>query len=200
MAIYPMRYATATRMRPLLRLQIILAVLLFSFPSHSLIADSFSDRRVHVGLKLFRTLVNADLEAEQKLDPDGKLPIFVVYTGDDSDAQEYQQSLTETLTTVRELPVHIQLLKLDKLPSLPGKPAALFLAQPLNPSDLQQLVDYSIAKHVIVFSPFDGDVEKGVLAGLSVEARVRPLINMHTLKASQVSIKAFYLQVAKHYE
>ena len=38
---------------------------------------------------------------------------------------------------------------------------------------------------MIVYSPFEGHVESGVLGGLSVEAQVRPYVNRATLEASQ---------------
>lgn len=183
-------------------LQILLGVLLFSLPSHSLIADTFSDRRALVGLKLFRTLVGADLNVSNKLNPSGQLPVYLLYVHDDGAAKGYRESLANTFTSVRSLPVHINVQTVDKLLATgqPEKPAAIFITEQITANELQRLVDYSIENHVIVFSPFEGDVERGVLAGLSVEATVRPLINMNTLVASELTIKSFYLKVAKPYE
>ena len=54
--------------------------------------------------------------------------------------------------------------------------------------------------HIIVFSPFEGDVERGVQCGIAVQARVRPFLNMKSLKSAGVSLKPFFLKVAKKYE
>ena len=185
----------------MLALQLLLLALLFSLPCRGLVADSFDERRAHVGLKLFRTLVAADLQVADKVGANGNLSIYLVYANNDSAAQEYQQTLAASFSSVRDVPVKTEVVSLnDILTTNKPKPAAIFVAQQLNDAELQSLVRHSIAKHIILFSPFEGDVEQGVLGGLSVEATVRPLINMHTLSASQLQIKNFYLKVAKQYE
>lgn len=187
--------------RRLIALQLLLVVLLFSLPGQSLVADAFSDRRAHVGLKLFRTLVAADMQVVDKVSADGSLPIYLVYATNNSMALDYQQTLTTSLSSVRDLPVTIRVFALeDILAKANPKPAAMFITQRLNETELQQLIQFSIANQILLFSPFEGDVEQGVLGGLSVEATVRPLINIKTLNASQLHIKNFYLKVAKHYE
>ena len=66
--------------------------------------------------------------------------------------------------------------------------------------ELRHIVSYGIKNHIIVFSPFEGDVEKSITAGVFIGARVQPSINMKTLKASGIQIKFFFLKVAKKYE
>ena len=189
------------KIRRLFAVQLLLVAVLLSVPGRSLIADDYKDRRIHVGLKLFRALITADLQAPDKIAADGKFPIYLVYANSDSVIQDYQHSLQASLPKLRDIPVRIELHNLqDVITTNSAKPAAIFIAQQLNNLELQQLVQFSIAQKIILFSPFEGDVEKGVLGGLSVEASVRPFINMRTLNASQLEIKSFYLQVAKHYE
>jgi len=191
----------ASTARRFFAFQLMLAVLLFSLPSASLVAQSFGERRVHVGLKLFRTLLAADKNSGRRLDADGKLPVFLAYADDDRDARDYARSLSAGMKTVRGSEVRIEVAALSDLLRDKGMaPAAVFIAQPLEDGEIEQLVRYSIRRKVIVFSPFEGDVEKGVLGGISVEATVRPLINMRTLAASGVAIKGFYLKVAKRYD
>ncbi|MEJ2417425.1 MAG: hypothetical protein P8Y45_10935 [Exilibacterium sp.] len=190
-----------SKTRRVLVLQCVLVVMLFSVSGRGLIADSFSDRRAHVGLKLFRTLVAADLQSPNKVSGDGALPIYLVYASNDNAALDYRRTLMESLPRVRDIPVRVDVHALaDVLADSADNPAAIFVTQRLNDAELRQLVNYSIAQRIIVFSPFEGDVEKGVLGGLSVEATVRPLINMRTLAASKLAIKNFYLKVAKQYE
>jgi len=189
----------ASAARRFFTFQLALAVLLFSLPSASLVAQSFGERRVHVGLKLFRTLLAADTGHGSKLDAGGKLPVYLAYADDDRDAREYARSLASGMKSVRGIEVRVEVVALSELLQGGIKPAAIFIAQPLEDAEIAQLVRYSIKQHVIVFSPFEGDVEKGVLGGISVEATVRPLINMRTLAASGVAIKGFYLKVAKRY-
>ncbi|TQV88078.1 hypothetical protein [Aliikangiella coralliicola] len=164
-------------------------------------ADSFTERRAHVGLKLFRTLVSADLEINNKSNAQGVLPITLLYANKDEQAKEYQQSLQQSFKAVKKIPTEIETLSaVQMLNNAEFKTAAIFIAQPLSKSELNKVIQYGIKHRIIIFSPFEGDVEQGVLGGLSVQATVRPLINKHTLNKSQLSIKPFYLKVAKYYE
>jgi hypothetical protein len=182
------------------RLRLCIWLILCSLPSHSLFADAFSERRASVGLNLFRTFVGADQKLDERRDDRGNLVIFLLYVSDDRSALGYQQQLQQTMVTVREIPVQVEVVSLLQLQQSLLIPAAIFVAEKLRSDERQWLVDYSIRQGLAVFSPFDGDVEKGVLGGLTVEASVRPLVNIKTLKASKVALKPFYLSVARQYE
>lgn len=188
------------QLQRLLILQCLLAVLLCSLPYASLVADTFSDRRALVSFKLFRTLIGADQDLAQKKDNDGHLNIYLLYTDNEQAAKDFAIPLAESLPSVRDIPIKLDLLPLQTINSLDKTPMAIFVSQPLSDAQAAALVAYSIKQHIIVFSPFEGDVERGILAGLSVEATVKPLLNRHTLEASELQIKSFYLKVAKLYE
>ena len=76
-------------------------------------------------------------------------------------------------------------------------PAGIFLAQPPNDAALRSLVRYGIEHHVIVYSPFEGNVESGITGGLAVEAQVRPYVNLSTLSQSNISLKPLFFKVTK---
>ena len=162
-------------------------------------ADGFTEHRALVGLKLFRTLVTADLNLDKKINGEGSLAVAIIYLDDVEKAKEFQRTLQDQFSSVDQTPVQIHLHSFDELSKV-RMPAAIYLAQPLKSEQLQNLIAYSVIHHIVLFSPFSGDVENGVLGGLSVQATVRPFINMHTLKKSKIEIKPFYLKVAKQYE
>ena len=113
---------------------------------------------------------------------------------------EPARELADHLDAIRGRSIRVEVASLEKvLGEESYRPAALFVSQRLATDEIRRLVDYAVRRHVIVFSPFEGDVERGILGGISVEATVRPLINMQTLSASGLAIKAFYLKVAKRY-
>ncbi|MEE2732450.1 MAG: hypothetical protein VYA55_16640 [Pseudomonadota bacterium] len=177
-----------------------LITLLLLLPHHPVFADEFIQRRAEVGLKLFRTFVNADLQINSKIQ-DQQLLVILTYANDETVARDHQQKLQETFTTVNGVPVVVRAANIQQiLQQTNPEPAALFISQPLNEDERKVLVNYSIEHRVIIFSPYEGDVEEGILAGISVQATVRPLINMKTLERGKFQIKAFYLKVAKHYE
>lgn len=177
-----------------------IALLLF-LDCHAAIADATTDRRALVGLNLFRSMLIADQKAESKADKSGKLPVYVLYVSDREQANDYRDSLTSELTAIRDTPADISVISLgDYLASSERGAVGIFISQRLNDEELNELSVKAVSEHVILFSPFEGDVEKGVLGGISVQASVRPYINVKALKKTGIDIKSFYLKVAKKYE
>jgi hypothetical protein len=156
--------------------------------------DVHQDRRTEAGLKIFRALLAADLDIEKKA-VEGKLVVLFFYTDDARRADELGRGSGEP---IRGLPVAVESTKDAAFGSYDRRvPAGIFVAQPPDAETLKALVRYGITHHVIVYSPFEGHVESGVLGGLVVEAQVRPYINQATLTASSISLKEFFLKVTK---
>ncbi len=180
----------------------LLLVLTFA-DGHALVADTYSDRRATVGLSLFRALLVADQEAEAKADEAGELPVYVLYAEDRVQADTHADTLKLELGHIRERRTRIESVSFNDYLSperANPNPLGIFISQRLTDDELERLVRRSIEQGVILFSPFEGDVEKGVLAGLSVQASVRPYINLAVLKETGIAIKPFYLRVARTYE
>lgn len=194
------RIGNQQRLRKAARQLCLLLVLTFA-DGHALVADTYSDRRATVGLNLFRALLVADQRAEARANGAGELPIYVLYAEDQLQADEYVHTLQQELAVIREHRTRVQSTSYDAyLAGETERPLGIFISQRLTGRELERLIQTSIAQGVILFSPFEGDVEKGVLAGLSVQASVRPYINLKTLDETGVSIKPFYLRVARTYE
>lgn len=164
-------------------------------------ADDHADRRVEAGLKIFRALLAADSDLPRK-PVDGKLVVLFFYTDDVARAGSLAKVFGKGELAQPE-PVHgiPAVLELTSDPTFAAYarrvPAGIFLAQAPGPGPLEAVVRFGIANHVIVYSPFEGHVERGVLGGLAVEAQVRPYLNLTTLGASSVNLKEFFLKVAK---
>ena len=175
-------------------------------PTWSARADSQSDRRARAGIKLFRAMLAADLDISEKIGDDGSLTLLIVYNRDSHTADEFALDMNKTGKSgkpalIRKLPVKVEMSDsalLDK--NLKTSYAGIFVAEPLKEETLQRLIDYSINKKTILYSPFEGDVEKGVLGGISVEAKVQPYVNIKTLEKSGIRIKPFFMKVSKSYE
>lgn len=56
--------------------------------------------------------------------------------------------------------------------------AGIYLLDELSETAIHAIIRQATKYQIITYSPFKGDVERGVLGGLSVEAKVRPYINM----------------------
>ncbi|HSX62163.1 MAG TPA: hypothetical protein VLF18_18420 [Tahibacter sp.] len=164
----------------------------------SVSADSTDERRVRAGARVFRSLLAPDVALDRKATA-GRLRLLI-YSTDARSAAEVGDLIAPAASPdaarIRDLPV-------DRVTSaiLPGDapplPAAVFLATRLSSAEIDALVRWSIANHVIVYSPFEGDVERGIPAGLAVEAKVQPFLNLTTLEAAGIELKPFFVQVAK---
>lgn len=163
-------------------------------------ADGYEERRVQTGLRLFRAMLAADIELPAKVGTDGELLILFVYTDD----RHHAEGLAETFMKrggaaepIRGLAVRTESVPARALAAWPGSAAGVFLAQSPSAADLAGVVRFGIQRRLVVYSPFEGHVESGVLGGLAIEAQVRPYVNLATLEASRVALKDFFLKVAK---
>ena len=166
---------------------------------HPASADEVQDRRAEAGVRLFRALLAADLDLAKKTSGNNQLLIAFFYAGD---ARRAKTAATAFATgDIRGLSVASEATNDPTFASFAGRvPAGIFILDPLPKPALQALIRYGIDHHIIVYSPFEGDVESGVLAGLSIEAQVRPFLNQATLDASHITIKPFFLKVSKVYQ
>lgn len=176
------------------------ACLLCAMP---LLADSEQERRAQVGVRLFRALLAADLGLEEKREGEAPLLLVVVYGTDRRLGEDVARSLRGGAAEpepIRGMPVVVETTQARGLERYGTRsPAGVFIAQPADARDLAGFVRFGIDHRVIVYSPFEGDVERGIHAGLSVEAQVRPYVNTATLAASGIAIKPFFLKAAKAY-
>ena len=164
-------------------------------------ADDADDRRVRAGARLFRSLLTAQVALESKAAPDGAL--HVVLYGVDAHLGAEISSLISSGEAgkpgIKDLPVKIDnVANFGALAQTP-QPAGVFLVSTQSEKDLAELVRWSTAAKVVLYSPFDGDVERGAAAGICIEAKVQPFLNLPALQAAGVEIKPFYVKVARVY-
>jgi hypothetical protein len=195
------RTPPGVRWRPL-ALTLLSFVTLAALGSNTALADDADDRRVRAGARLFRSLLAAETALETQAGADGALHV-VVFGGENTTAGDVSQLIAASgesgKTGIRDLPVKIErVANVTALDSTP-KPAGIFLASAPNDADLAKLIAWSSAAHIVLYSPFEGHVERGVAAGIAVEAKVQPYLNLPALQAAGVEIKPFYLKVAKVY-
>ena len=166
-------------------------------------ASAYGDGRAESGARLFRAMLAADIELEQKVDAGGALVIAIVHAGDVDRAKSLGDLVTRrdakrASEAVRGLPMRTELVRVEELQATgPRAVAAVFIAEPLRREAIGALIRFGVERHVIIYSPFEGDVEQGIAGGLSIEAQVRPFVNTAALRASQVTLKEFFLKVAK---
>jgi len=161
-------------------------------------AEDVQALRARAGVRFFRSLLAADVDLAKKVVPPDQLLIVFVYVDDARGANDLMARFGEQTKELRGLPVITETSRDLTLASYAQRvPAGIFIAQPPSKKALAAIIKYGIDHHVIIYSPFEGHVESGVLGGLFVDAQMRPFVNAGTLKASQITLKDFFLKVAK---
>lgn len=153
--------------------------------------------RVQIGLNLLPAVMAADLRLNE-LDEDTTVMFYLAYENDYRAAQDASQQLSR-ITDIRGLRLEMVVIDYQSLLNQRlNTPAAIFLVEK-TPLRLNQLIAFSRANQTILFSPFKGDVAKGVNAGFEVTHKVSPAVNLDSLQQSNISLKSFFLRVAvKH--
>lgn len=158
-------------------------------------SDEQLQRQVLVGARLFPAL----LAAYEGIEQYDQIRVLVLH----EDNPTFAELIVETLqaySTIRNIQLHVEALSYHQLTLHEHEiPQGIFLAQ-RSRHGTQQVINYSRQHKVLTFSPFRGDVERGILAGVQITDRVLPYINMHTLSTLPHGLRPFFLRVASRYE
>jgi hypothetical protein len=153
--------------------------------------------RVWAGLDLFPSLLAADENIAEKQGPDGKL-LLLLMVADEKKAAEEMALHIEKVGKIRRTPIRVEIA--ESLKDYENKTVAgIFLTQKMR-SEFDSVLQYGKDRHVIVFSPFEGDVERGASGGIIISDRFVPYINLKTLNASKIDIRPLFRRIAERYE
>jgi hypothetical protein len=154
--------------------------------------------RLRIGQKLFPACLAARTSLDARLTPDGKILVLVVYRDAPGDASETVDRL-QAIASLRNHPLRVIALSAVDLDHYNGaQPAGVFITSiGIEP---QRLRDWSERHQTLVFSPFEGDVEHGAVAGIAVTGQVLPLVNLTQARRAGLRFKPFFLDVAERYE
>lgn len=163
-------------------------------------------QRAQIGLRLFRTMLAADQDLDRKIAADGALDIVLLYRDNRQLAEEFADALRISGRSgqqglLKNYPIRVTITNDPELAAYNERvPAGIYLVQSLPNAALVRVIRYATARRRILFSPFAGDVEKGVLTGFIIGVRVLPYLNQYTLEKSGIQFKSLLLRVAKIYE
>jgi hypothetical protein len=165
-------------------------------------ADEEENRRVDISLSIFPRIVAVDNNFRSKLNADGKVELVFIYREDKERAQSLVKLLITKNKNIGGMGVVASAVDLEKLSSFSeeAKPTAIFISERLKDGDLKKIVQVAEENSCIIFSPFTGDVERGVAVGISVTNRVKPYFNIQALKQSKIVINALLMKMSKRYE
>lgn len=166
-------------------------------------ATEQDDARLNIGFSLFKASLSANLDIEQKLNSDGQYKIVLLHNSNDTSilqklklSAQFETPTVNNHTLVSNVMGHQALLSVEE----PNLVAGIFIAAPLSSSEVKLLLEFAEQHQILVFSPFERDVERGITAGIFVSSRIVPYINVDTMTRSSIEFKSYFLRVAKKYE
>jgi len=172
---------------------------LIAFLPGKLKANELSDRRAWIGLDLFPSVLAADDNISGKKCGDGRLRLILVHTGRENLAEEMAVRL-KRIKEIRGIPIQVSVVEIHELEKAGDcLTAGIFLVEPAG-DGLKAVIRFGRERHAVVFSPFPGDVEKGVTTGMVISDRVLPYVNIGSLRLSEVHLKPFFLGIAEQYD
>jgi len=164
----------------------------------SLPAQEALEPRLQIGINLLPAIIAAN-KAVISSPADTELSIYLVYDTNRYLAEQLQLRLAR-LGSIRKHRLLITALPLQSLlETEPGNQGSVFIVEPFD-DRLDELIDFARQRRTLLFSPFVGDVERGVNAGFQVTDKVLPMVNMESLKQSKIQLKAFFLRIAVKHE
>jgi hypothetical protein len=174
-------------------------MVLLLFWSGNLSAGEDINQRVWVGLDMFSSLLTAELDITEKKDADNQLLLLLMYV-DNRETAGKMAGYLEKIETIRGVRIKTELTDDTSLKTYKKRQiAGIFLSQKIK-QNLGSIIQQGKKRHIIVFSPFEEDVEQGITGGIIISDTIRPYINMETIRESGIRIKPFFFRGAKQYE
>lgn len=175
----------------------VLVCFCFLLPGQATAMDGAESRKLMAGLELFPSFLAADQQIQSKKDSEGGLQLVILYTTDRRTAEKMASRLRQ-IGKIKAIPIHTTVIQASTFNQSDLQPAGIFISQE-NIADLNAIVEYGESHSIITFSPFTDDLKMGITGSISITARIRPQINMNTLKSSKLVIKPFFLRISKQY-
>ena len=188
--------------RPMMRsssgIGLVFALCLLSAAGTPVLAQDPLSPRLQIGINLLPAVIAAN-NGLAKFTENDSLPIYFVYLENNHIAELLNRSI-DRIGEIKQRQLDARAISLEELLARDIAPmSTIFVAEPLV-DRLGELIEYSKARRALLFSPFKGDVDRGVASGFHVTDRVRPLVNLETLKQSKIQLKAFFLRIAVKHE
>jgi hypothetical protein len=165
------------------------------------IASEVNERRIEIGLSLFPRVLAVDMQFHNKLNDDKKARLAFVYVHDKDKATLLAKMLASKNSIIANVPVRAVAVSVDELKEKSSQRfTGMFVVEKLSTGNVEQAIQYSVKNSVILFSPFSGDVERGVSIGLLITSRVWPYLNNKTIKNAGIQLNELLVKISKQYE
>jgi hypothetical protein len=164
-------------------------------------AGEAEERRVRISLEIFPRIVAVDLDLRSKLSTTNTLRLIVLYEHDGEAARHVAAQMKNSFTNISGMAVGFEVQSAQQAISAGmEQPAAVFVSELLSDDSFTAMMKAAAERHVLVFSPFAGDVERGATVGIAISSRIKPYFNVSTLGLSHININEKLLSISQRYE
>ena len=164
-------------------------------------ADATQERRLTISASIFPKIVALDQDLSLKQNAEGTIVLGVLYLDNRDSAEKTASIIQKKVKKLAGSPVKIDVLSISKLVQNTSETyAGHLLAEPLQNENIGELISHAEKHHVLLFSPFEGDIERGISSSIFVGAKIRPYFNLPALKKTRINLKPAILKVSKIYE
>ena len=161
-------------------------------------SDNRETWRVWAGIEIFPSYIAADQSLKGKVGDDGKIHLLIIYRRDKNRALEMADTLNR-LEKIKNYPVSAEvLMEKDFTENVYNHVAGAYISERI--SDLPAFLVKASKSRILLFSPFEEDVEKGVPAGLYITDRITPYLNLTAMKRFNIDLKSFFVRISEIYD
>ncbi|MBF0461926.1 MAG: hypothetical protein HQL87_11060 [Magnetococcales bacterium] len=188
-------------MKQALSLLAVLLLTLIGCVTEGVCLGSRNEYYLQLGIKMFPSLVGGNLDLAAQKNAAGKLLLLVVYRENRASGEQVANTLNNSIQVIDQFPIQVALCMVDECRAFAQEAVAgVFLAEPLTARQIEAIKQFSIHTKAVLFSPFEGDVQNGIMTGLFISTQVKPALNLLTLRQSGIRMNTLFLKVAKTYE
>lgn len=164
-------------------------------------ADSMQERRITISASIFPKIIAVDQDLANKLDKEGYVRLAIIYSSSKTKAQKISKIMTRKVKNIAGNKIKIELIDINNRGFEDReKLTGIFFVDEMTDDELGKLVSYSSENNVLLFSPFEGDIERGVMSSIFVGIKIRPYFNVKSMKLANVNLKPALIKVSKTYE
>jgi len=160
---------------------------------------SDENRLITVGLNLFPNIVSIDEGIAEKRANDGNVYLLITYEHQLLQTEKLAKKLRSQVTSIKKFPVIVKVVKASELHSFSKRTAGIFLSERLSDKLLPHVIHHASEHGALVFSPFSGDVERGVTMGMQITSKIWPYCNTKTLELSDIHFHPSFLKIMRCY-
>ena len=173
----------------------IAAALAFFVAAFAFAAGEVETIRVRRAAKIFRVLVQTDLDLAAKRTPAGEIVVVVLHEGGTDLAEVAKEAIPGQTGTVRDFPLRVEIVRGTD----PGeRPVSfVFLASEFTGENVEKLARLAVSRKILVFSPYAHHVELGVPAGVIHDPQGKLYLNRGVLERAGIRLPADVYKSAK---